>query len=131
MTFPRLLVLAAVSSIALFGCGGGTKLPDGGTTDRNVCTDGVPTMIVTVVDTSGKPVKGATVSARNVGSGKIVTGTTDDQGVTKAVTSDIGSGSIQLSATLGTQSSNVQQTEWQCGECSCTATPSSTTLTLQ
>lgn len=131
MNFPRLFLLASLSAIALLGCGGGTKLSDGGTTDRVVCTEAVPTLAVKVVDAQGNPVKGATLKAKNLGTGNTVTGTTNDQGVSKAVTKDIGSGTVQLSATSGTLASDVAQVDWVCGECNCTATPTSVTLTLQ
>lgn len=131
MNVLKLALSVTAAAFLLAGCGGHTALPDGGTTDRLVCANGIPTMAIQVMDASGKPVSGATVTAKNVASGKTVTGTTDERGITQSVTNEIGSGTIRVSATMGTLSSAVTQVDWICGECTCSATPNQVVLTVQ
>lgn len=124
-------LFAFASALLLAGCGSyGRGGPDGGE-NRVVCVEGIQSLNVNVRDAQGNPVKGATVSAKHLGTNTTVTSTTNDQGIATAVTSDMGSGTIQLRATEGTRVSTVQQLDWVCGECACTASPASITLTVQ
>jgi hypothetical protein len=114
-----------------FGCGGKVQsLPDGGR-DRANCTTEVATLAVKVVNAQAEGVGGATVTAKNVGSGKTVTATTNAQGATSAVTEELGTGTVRLSASSGALLSQTAQVEFVCGDCACTVDPKSVTLQLQ
>lgn len=129
MNFLRTFVIGS-ALVLLSACGdNGRGGPDGGS-NRIVCTGGIDALNVNVTDSAGAVVKGATVSAKHSG-GATVTSTTNDQGIATAVSADQGSGTIQLKATQGSRVSPVQQIDWQCGECSCVATPSAVTLVVQ
>lgn len=121
------------TSIALFllaACGpAASQLPDGGRA-RNVCAPGSNSIAVKVVDPSGAPVQGATVTATSLASGKQLSATTSAEGTTNALTDEIGAGSVSVRASLGTRVSASQQVNWTCGECLCSAQPSSVVLTL-
>jgi hypothetical protein len=130
MNFSRTLVIGG-ALLLLSACGDyGRGGPDGGT-NRIICVEGIQSLSVNVKDASGAPVKNATVSAKHSGTGSTVTSTSNDQGIATAVTSEQGSGTIQLKATEGSRVSTVQQIDWQCGECTCTATPSAVTLVVE
>lgn len=125
----RSLLFACASALLLVACGGGgpSTHPDAG----NVCDPNEERfLIVTVVDASGAPAAGATVTARNDATGKVVTALTNDQGISSAVGSTIGSGTVMVSATLASKASNTQQAEFSCGECGCNIEPGSVTITL-
>jgi hypothetical protein len=123
-------VLAALALLC-FACGASksSELPDGGQ-GRQVCSTEFATLVVKVVDEQGQPVEGATVTAKNVGTGKTVTGTTNGQGSTSSVNQDIGTGTVRLSATANGLASQPAQVEFSCGECNCTVEPKSVTLKL-
>lgn len=124
----RLLISCCVVGLSL-ACGGGSEpRPDGGV---SVCDPNEERFIpVTVVDAANEPVPNATVTARNESTGKTVTAVTNEQGVTAAVGSGIGSGTVTFRATSGTKTSNVGQATFVCGECGCSFDPVSITLEL-
>jgi hypothetical protein len=123
--------LLAVLALCGFACGAKVQsLPDGGR-ERENCTTQSAALVVKVVDAQAHGVEGAAVTAKNVGSGKTVTATTDGQGGTQAVTEAIGSGTVRLSATSGPLVSQTAQVEFVCGDCACTVEPKSVTLQLQ
>lgn len=128
MNFSRTVVLG--SALLLLSACGSNGGRDAGS-NLVTCTDGITSLSVTVRDDTGAPVKGATVSSQHVGTGTTVTSTTNDQGIATAVTSDQGSGSIRITATAGARVAQMQQVEWTCGECTCTAVPASVVLTVQ
>lgn len=124
----RSLLFACASALLLVACGGSSSThPDAGT----VCDPNEERfLVVSVVDASGAPAAGATVTARNDSSGKVVTALTNDQGISSAVGTSIGSGTVVVTATLGSKASNTQQAEFSCGECGCNIEPDSVTVTL-
>lgn len=125
----RLLVATLCASVLFAACGP-ERVPrsDGGVA---LCEPGqVQTLPVLVRDSVGDPVPDATITAKNVGSGKTVTAVTNADGTSGAVTSAIGSGTIQLSAVKAAKPSEIKQAEALCGECGCSFTPDSITLTL-
>jgi hypothetical protein len=126
---PR-LVAAAVFTSFLVACGPSpTTRPDGG--GIALCSQEEETFLaVAVKDAEGAPVDGATVVGKNLGSGKQVTGTTNEQGVTTSIGSSLGSGSIEVRAKLNTRVSEPKQVEFLCGECGCDINPESITLTV-
>ncbi len=118
-------------ALCCFACGGKVQsLPDGGREIQNCSTESA-TLVVKVVNAQGQPVEGATVTAKNVGSGKTVSGSTNGQGSTNAVTDALGTGTVRLSASSGTQISQTAQVDFLCGDCACTVEPKSVTLQLQ
>lgn len=123
------LFASLCAALLLSGCGRSHDLPDGGR-DRINCTDDFSFVPVVVRDTNGQPVKDATVTASNAGSGKVAEGVTNDQGVSTVVTQDLLSGTISVRATAGTKQSNEGQIELVCGDCSCTGEPDELVLTI-
>ena len=127
------VLLASILALSLTACGG--EEPDSNIDThqpRLGCTDGEQEkfLVVKVVDAAGEPVADATVTARNMGTGKTITATTSSNGVSTAVGSSIGSGTVQVSAKSGTTPTDLKQAEFVCGECGCTIHPSSLTLTV-
>ncbi|MGQ0506618.1 MAG: carboxypeptidase-like regulatory domain-containing protein [Myxococcaceae bacterium] len=112
-------------------CGGrpGTLLPDGGRASIG-CFESPAVVVVKVVDAAGSAVEGATVTAKNVGTGKTVTATTNGAGITNDVTDTIGTGTVRLTAETGTGASQTAQVEFTCSDCSCSVSPQSLTLQL-
>lgn len=107
------------------------SLPDGGRTLQG-CFGGNVVLPVKVVDANNQPVSGATVTATNrAPPGKSLTGITDGNGVTNAVTEAIGAGEVDIKATDGARVSGVFNAQWTCGECDCTANPAAATLQIQ
>lgn len=123
------LCCAAVAAV-LLACGpSSTHRPDGG--GVVLCTPDEETFLAVLVQNqAGEPVDAATVVARNVGTNQRVTGSTDRNGLSTAVGSSIGSGSIEVSATKATRVSETKQVEFVCGECGCDITPPSVTLQI-
>lgn len=124
----RLLPLAALAGLVACGQPSLTQ-PDGGRS-RAQCTNEPASIVVKVEDSAGLPVEGATVTATNPGTGESITGTTNGQGTTQAVNQEIGPGTVHVRATLGSRQSDTRQVNWVCGECLCTADPSSLVLEL-
>lgn len=119
-------------SLCCFACGGKVQsLPDGGRDPQSCSPTDTAVLAVKVVNAQSQAVEGATVTAKNVGSGKTVSATTNNQGGTSSVTDSIGTGTVRLSATSGTQVSQTAQVEFICGDCACTVDPKSVTLQLQ
>ncbi|MBX5482158.1 MAG: carboxypeptidase regulatory-like domain-containing protein [Myxococcaceae bacterium] len=128
---PRLLAASSLLAFVLIACGPqAMSRIDGGVANCDQGEAQTRALPVEVVDAQGNPVEGATVTAKNVGSGQTVTATTGSNGRTTAITSAIGAGTIQVSAQKGSQVSDVKQSEALCGECGCTFTPDSLTLTM-
>lgn len=122
------LLAALCASALLLACGGSVPRPDGGVA---VCDPNVDAFLpVKVLDANDQPVAGAEVTAKNVATGKTISGTTNEQGTTTAVSSSLGSGSVTVTARKDTKVSNTGQANFVCGECSCTYEPESVTLKL-
>ncbi|KFA92371.1 hypothetical protein Q664_15945 [Archangium violaceum Cb vi76] len=83
-----------------------------------------------VVNAQGTPVSDAIVTATHVVTGRTITGTTGDRGVTTAVNEDIGEGPVRLTATAGSKVSAPAEVAWTCDECHCHPEPSSVQLQL-
>ncbi len=86
-------------------------------------------MSISVVDATAKPVNGAKVTATNLGSGSVISLTTNGSGVA-TLTEEIGPGTVHVKAELNGKTSSTGQSEWTCAECDCAVNPSSLTLTL-
>lgn len=126
---PRLPCLAILAlTLSFFACGGSVPRPDGGV---SVCDPDEERFIpVRVVDANGDPVPEATVTAKNISTGRTVTAVTNQEGTSAAVGSGIGSGTVIFSATKGSKTSHTAQANFVCGECGCSFDPVSITLTL-
>ncbi len=129
----RRIFLASSLALSLAACGGGedTPVPDAGTEQLGCSPDELERFLgVVVLDAQGQPIPDAEVTAKNLGSGKTVSAMTDSTGITAAVGTSMGSGSIQVTAKKGTRLSDTKQAEFQCGGCTCDIQPSSITLTI-
>ncbi|AKJ05590.1 hypothetical protein [Archangium gephyra] len=93
------------------------------------CTEKLITLRVEVVNAQGTPVEDALVTATHVVTGRTITGTTGDRGVTTAVNEDIGEGTVRLTAVAGSKVSAPAEVAWTCDECHCHPEP--TTVQLQ
>jgi hypothetical protein len=114
----------------LCACGLPAYLPDGGR-PRQVCTNTVTVIPVHAVDAQGMPVPDAAVVAHNTSNGKIVNATTNGGGDTTQLTEDIGTGQIEITATAGAlKTAHPFIVQINCGDCDCTAVPSSAQLTM-
>lgn len=123
---PFVLVLAAT----LWGCAPETNvLPDGGHM-RLSCNTERAYISIKVVDSLGAAVESASVTATNIGSGEVLTATTNSNGVTTAVGEEIGPGTIRVKATLSGKISSTQEALFTCGECGCLGEPNNLTLVL-
>lgn len=111
--------------IPLVSCDGGVRVNRQG----DPCTEKLITLRVEVVNAQGTPVRDALVTATHVGTGRTITGTTGDRGVTTAVNEDIGEGTVRLTATAGSKVSTPAEVAWTCDECHCHPEP--TTVQLQ
>jgi hypothetical protein len=121
--------LPAVALIC--GCLSPGYLPDGGRI-RQQCSNGPTIIPVTVQDLMGQPVAGAQITAKNTTNGKVLSTSTNGGGVTNQVTDDLGDGQLEISATAGSLATKQPFiVQVACGECDCTAMPSTVTLTLQ
>lgn len=118
-------------AVLLAACTGPTYLPDGGRV-RQVCQNTPLPIAVIAQDIMGVAISGADVTARNPTSGITQTGTTGGDGRTTQITEDLGNGQVEITALAGSLATKrpfiVQLT---CGECDCTAVPSSALLTLE
>ena len=127
----RTSLVSLMAAASLLGCGipARENLPeDAGR--RIVCPTGADVIPVTVVDASGAAVAGATVTATHVTSGESQSGKTNERGISTAVTSDLGTGTVRVTAADGDRVSNVAEITWVCGDCNCSGTPSQVTLAL-
>jgi len=88
------------------------------------------TLRVEVVDAQGRPVEDATVTATHVDSAVSITGTTNERGVTTAVTQEVGAGTVRVVATAGSKVSPPTLVTWACDGCHCTPEPSTVQLQL-
>ncbi len=126
--------LTSFASLALLAvaCGGkgSPTLPDGGR-NPDACGAATATLAVKVIDEQGQPVEGATVAAKNVGTGMTVTATSNKEGTTNAVTEGLGVGTVRVFATTDSLASQVAQVEFACTGCACTVEPKSVTLLLR
>jgi hypothetical protein len=119
----QLLLLLGLAP--LVSCDGGLRVNRQG----NPCVDDLVTLRVEVVDAQGAVVREATVTATNVDTGRTITSTTSERGVTTAVNEEIGSGTVRLVATAGSKVSAPAEVAWTCDECHCHPEP--TTMRLQ
>jgi hypothetical protein len=120
----QLLLLLGLTP--LVSCDGGLRVNRQG----DPCVEDLVTLRVEVVDAQGSVVRDATVTATNVDTGRTITSTTGDRGVTTAVSEDIGSGRVRLTATAGSKVSTPAEVAWACDECHCHPEPSTVRLQL-
>jgi hypothetical protein len=114
----------------LFACGTPAYLPDGGR-PRQVCESTLTVIPVHAVDSSGVPLDGATITAKNQSTGTMQTGTTNGNGDTAAITDELGRGQIEITAEAGALKTKAGfLVEIACDSCDCTAMPGSATVTL-
>jgi hypothetical protein len=110
----------------LVACDGGLRVDRQG----NPCAENLVTLRVEVVDAREQPVQDATVTATNKDTGRTITGTTSERGITTAVNEDIGQGIVRLVATAGPKVSSPAEVTWTCDECHCQPDPTSVRLQL-
>lgn len=124
-------LLSAVTAASLLGCG--IPAREGIPEDSRlvVCATGAATVPVTILDAAGAPVEGAAVQAEHLTSGESQEGTTNAQGRATAVTSELGSGTVRVTARFGTATVGTADVTWTCGECNCTPTPSQLSFTAK
>ncbi|OJT23638.1 hypothetical protein BO221_16710 [Archangium sp. Cb G35] len=120
----QLLLLLGLAP--LVSCDGGLRVNRQG----DPCTEKLITLRVEVVNAQGTPVPDAIVTATHVVTGRTITGTTGDRGVTTAVNEDIGEGPVRLTATAGSKVSTPAEVAWTCDECHCHPEPTSVQLQL-
>ncbi|HYO74331.1 MAG TPA: carboxypeptidase regulatory-like domain-containing protein [Archangium sp.] len=118
-------LLFLLGLVPLVSCDGGLRVNRQG----DPCTEKLITLRVEVVNAQGTPVSDALVTATHVDTGRTITGTTGDRGVTTAVNEDIGAGTVRLTATAGSKVSAPAEVAWTCDECHCHPEP--TTVQLQ
>ncbi len=129
----RRTLLASLLASSLAACGGGgpTPISDAGTQQLGCTPDELDVHLgVLVVDAQGAPVRDVEVTAKNLGSGKTISATTDADGITAAIGTSMGSGSVHVTAKQGSRLSDTKQAEFQCGACTCTISPPTITLTI-
>lgn len=112
--------------VLLASCDGGLRVKREG----DPCTDNLVTLRVEVVDAGGGTVRDALVTATNVDTGRTITSTTGEKGVTTAVNEDIGEGTVRLTATAGSKVSAPTEVTWTCDECHCNPDPDAVQLQL-
>ena len=127
----RLSILSAVAAVTLLGCGIPAREDIPEDSRRIVCSTGAATVPVTVVDAAGQPVQGVTVKAEHLASGEFVSATTNTQGRVSTVTSELGSGTVRVTADFGGSQVGTADVTWTCGECNCSATPSQISFTAK
>ena len=121
-------VLPVVLSLSfLSACDGGIRVEHA---QDDPCTDNPVTLRVEVVDAQGTAVPDAVVMATNEDTGRSITSTTGDRGVTTAVNEDIGAGPVRVSATSGSKVSTSATVSWTCDGCHCTPEPAAVRLQL-
>lgn len=118
-----------VSALVAFACGTMNLLPDGGR-PRQVCSGTKGVVPVQVVNGQDQPIEAVDVTATHAGTGMVVSGKTNANGISDIVDAELGTGVIHVVAQLGAKqvAADVSIT---CGECICSATPSTVTLKLQ
>lgn len=114
--------------VVLAACDGGLKTAR---EQDDPCVDDPVTLRVEVVDAQGQAVSDAVVMAVNEDSGRSITGTTGERGVTTSVNEDIGAGPVQLVATAGSKVSPPALVSWTCDGCHCNPDPVSVQLQLR
>jgi hypothetical protein len=119
-------VLLLLGLVPLASCDGGIRVNRQG----NPCVEDLVTLRVEVVDAQGRPVKDATVTATHVDSEVSITGTTNERGVTTAVSEELGEGVVRVVATAGSKVSPPTQVTWLCDGCHCQPEPSTVQLQL-
>jgi hypothetical protein len=119
-------LLLLLGLVPLASCDGGLRVNRQG----NPCTENLVTLRVEVVDAQGREVKDATVTATHVDSGRTITATTNDRGITTSVNEDIGEGTVRVSAIAGSKVTAPAEVAWTCDECHCHPEPSTVRLQL-
>jgi hypothetical protein len=119
-------LLLLLGLVPLVSCDGGVRVNRQG----DPCTEHLVTLRVEVVDAQGALVREATVTATNQDTGRTITSTTGDKGVTTAVNEEIGSGTVRLVAIAGSKVSTPAEVAWTCDDCHCHPEPSSVRLQL-
>ncbi len=113
--------------VSLAACDGGLRVDR---TPEDPCTAHLVTLRVEVVDAQGTAVSDALVTATNEATGRSITSTTGERGLTTAVNEDIGEGTVRLVATAGSKVSNTARVAWTCDACHCTPDPGAVQLQL-
>jgi hypothetical protein len=124
MLRARQLLLLALLPLA--SCDGGVR----GSRPGNPCEEDLVTLRVEVVDAQGNAVQDATVTATHVDTGRTITGTTGERGVTTAVNEELGSGLVRVRATAGSKVSAPADVTWMCDDCHCNPEPATVRLQL-
>ncbi len=124
--FQARQLLLLLGLVPLVSCDGGVRVNRQG----DPCTEHLVTLRVEVVDAQGALVRDATVTATNQDTGRTITSTTGDKGVTTAVNEEIGSGSVRLVAIAGSKVSTPAEVAWTCDDCHCHPEPSTVRLQL-
>lgn len=128
MQLPRRL--ASLPLLALLGLASACLDPTVRDRELEDCTSRIQPLRVQVVDWYGEPVPHATVVVQQLETGHTLTASTDAQGVCTAVTEELPSGTLELSATLGSKLTRPLQVQWTCAGCSCSADPAEVQLKL-
>jgi hypothetical protein len=121
----------SVVLLALASACGGEGVPAAPDAGHLGCTDINEAFLpVKVLGVDGNPVEGARVTAKNLATGMTVEGTTNAQGTTTSIGQSLGSGTIEVTAQVGSKVSPRGQATFSCGDCGCTFDPTSLTLQL-
>ena len=126
--FARSLRVLPFALLLLPGCGVPPGGPDGG--QQGCELPQTAFLVVKVEEQNGSAVVGATVQGHLPGASTVATGLTNMNGVSTAVTSNLGSGTVSVTATLDTRTSNTATANFVCGNCGCTVDPTQVTLTM-
>ena len=127
----RTSILSALTSVALLGCGIPAREGIPEDSRRIVCATGAATVPVTVLDAAGNPVEGVAVKAEHLTSGEFVEATTNAQGRVSTVTSELGAGTVRVTAAFGGAQVGTADVTWTCGECNCSPSPSQISFTAK
>jgi hypothetical protein len=119
-------LLLFLGFLLLSACDGGVRVNRQG----DPCVEDLITLRVEVVDAHGTAVRDATVTAIHADTGRTITGTTSERGVTTAVNEEIGSGIVTVRATAGSKVSPPADVTWTCDGCNCNPDPSTVRLQL-
>jgi hypothetical protein len=119
-------LLLFLGFLLLAACDGGVRVNRQG----DPCVEDLITLRVEVVDAQGNAVRDATVTAIHADTGRTITATTSERGVTTAVNEEIGSGTVRVSATAGSKVSLPADVTWTYDGCNYNPEPSTVRLQL-
>lgn len=127
---PAPLQLVAAAAVALTALASACLDPTVRDREFEDCTARIQPLRVQVVDWYGEPAPHATVVVQQLETGETLTASTDAEGVCTAVTEELPSGTLELSATLGSKLTRPMQVAWTCEGCSCSSDPAEVQLKL-